>query len=182
MKLTECFSNLSDPRRSVGRRVDLSQLLGMVTLSYLCGYTGYRPVAKFCQAYSEEMIAIFSLRHPVPSHVTFRQVLMNLDQTELIAAFNQWASTYAAPVPGDWLSGDGKALSSTVGDCQGKGQNFQVVVSLFSHQSGLVYAMEQYQNKTKGEGEANVLRFLLDRLRGMGLTITLDALHTQKND
>jgi hypothetical protein len=180
MVLTECFSSLKDPRRPEGRRIDLDQLLSMVTLSYLCGYTGYRPVAKFSKLYSEELSAALKLRHRVPSHVTFREVLMNLDQSALIAAFNNWASIYTMPEAGNWVSGDGKALNSTVNDCHGRAQDFQAVVSIFSHKSGLVNAIEQYQNKTKGEGEANVMRFLLERLEGMGLTITLDALHTQK--
>ena len=182
MSLLDCFSSLSDSRRRVGLRTTLSQILGMVTLSYLCGKTGYRPVEKFCKAYSELMVKVFSLRHGVPSHVTFREVLMNLDQASLIEVFNSWAGDYVSLEPGDWVSGDGKTLNSTVSDCHGKNQNFQAVVSIFAQQSGLVYAIEEYKNKDKEQGEANVLRFLLERLEGMGLTLTLDALHTQKND
>lgn len=182
MILSACFENLQDPRRSVGLRTDLNQMLSMVTLSYLCGYVGYRPVARFCKAHSSEFIELLSLRHGVPSHVTFRELLQNIDQSSLIDAFNTWASNYVELDQGDWLSGDGKTLSSTVSDCHGKNQNFQAVVSLFGQQSGLVYAIEQYKNKEKGRAEVHILRFLLDRLKGMGVTISVDALHTQKND
>lgn len=182
MSLSSFFSSLSDPRRSVGRRTDLPQLLSMVTLSYLCGYTGYRPIARFCKVYSIELTALLSLRHPVPSHVTFREVLQQLDQRSLIEAFNSWASVAGELAGVDWVSGDGKTLNSTVSDCHGKNQNFEAVVSLFGQNSGVVYALGAYKNKDKGQAEANVLRILLEKLGAMGLTISLDALHTQKND
>jgi len=82
---------------------------------------------------------------------------------------------------GDWLSGDGKALCSTVSDSHGENQNFQAVVSLFAHQSGLVKAVGQYENKSKESGEQGILRGLLCQLDKMGATLCLDALHCQKN-
>ena len=45
-----------------------------------------------------------ALKHPVPSHVTFREVLMRIDQQELIDAFNEWASSYVPLSKGDRLS------------------------------------------------------------------------------
>lgn len=182
MNLSECFSQLEDPRRSVGLRTSLDQLLCMVTLGYLCGYGGYRPLARFCKTHAKSFISALSLRHGVPSHVTFRTVLQDLDEQALIDAFNSWAETYVELSPSDWVSGDGKTLNSTVSDCHGKSQDFQAVVSIFSQQSGLVYALEQYRNKSKEKAETDVVRFLIGKLTGMGLTLTLDALHTQKND
>ena len=180
MNLSECFSQIPDPRRSVGLRIDLNQLLSMVTLSYLCGGTGYRPVARFCKVHSELLTEVLLLRHGVPSHVTFREILMNIDQPALIEAFNSRASQYVDLSLGDWVSGDGKTLCSTVSDCHGKNQDFQAVVSIFGQQSGLIYAVEEYHNKSKEKGEMDVLRFLIDKLSGMGITLTVDALHTQK--
>ena len=152
MTLSECFSQLPDPRRSVGLRTDLSQLLSMVTLSYLCGWTGYRPVARFCKVHSVLLTETLLLRHGVPSHVTFREVLMNIDQPILIERFNSWAGQYVDLSSGDWVSGDGKTLCSTVSKPHGNNQDFQAVVSIFGQQSGLVYAVETYQNKSKEKG------------------------------
>jgi hypothetical protein len=180
MSLPDCFSSLTDPRRSVGMRTTLPQILSMTFIGYLCGSTGYRPLTRFCKAYAETFTEALSLRHPVPSHVTFRTVLQGLDQQALIEAFNSWAKDFVELSPSDWVSSDGKSLNSTVSNCHKSSQDFQAVVSLFAEQKGLVYAIEQYRNKSKETAETDIVRFLIDKLQGMGITLTVDALHTQK--
>lgn len=181
MSLQEHLSVLSDPRRGQGLRTSLDQVLIMSILSYLCGHTGYRGIARFCKAHAVLLTDQLGLRHSVPSHVTFRAVLMNIDSRELISCFHSWASGLLTKQEGQWFSGDGKALCPTVTESHGKGQNFQAVVSLFAHQSGLVRAIGQYENKSKESGEQDILRQLLGELEQMGAVICLDALHCQKN-
>ena len=180
MSLLECFSTLPDPRRKQGLRVSLNQILAMTFIGYLCGSTGYRALARFCKVHSQTFTELLALRHRVPSHVTFWTVLQGLDQQALINAFNQWAKQYVDLRAGDWVSSDGKTLNSTVSDCHSKSQDFQAVVSLFAEEKGLVYALEQYRNKSKEQAEGDVVRFLVERMHGMGITLTVDALHTQK--
>lgn len=177
MSLEEHFSSLLDPRRSQGLRTSLSAILIMSILSYLCGHTGYRGIARFCKAHSAILIDYLGLRHGIPSHVTFRAVLMNIDQQALIHCFHEWSAHLFELNQQLWLSGDGKALRATSDQT---GQDFEAVVSLFAHQSGLVRAMGHYQNKSKESGEQQILRVLLNELDQMGAVICLDALHCQK--
>ena len=114
--------------------------------------------------------------------MTFRQVLTHVSDSELIKGFNKWSEFYVPLSKESWVSGDGKVLGSTVVNPNGKGQDFQAVVSMFCQESGLVRSIKDYRNKTKKTGEANVARFLIEQLTDMGITFTLDALHTQKND
>lgn len=180
MSLLEYFSALADPRRKQGLRVSLNQILAMTFIGYLCGRTGYRPLTRFCKAHAQSFNELLALRHPIPSHVTFRTVLQGLDQQALIDTFNQWAKQYVNLRAGEWVSSDGKTLNSTVSDCHSRSQDFQAVVSLFAEESGLVYALEQYRNKNKEQGEGGVVRFLVKTIHGMGITLTVDALHTPK--
>lgn len=180
MSLLDCFFTLSDPRRKQGLRTGLNQILAMTCIGYLCGCTGYRSLARFCKAHTQTFTELLGLVHGVPSHVTFWTVLQGLEEQALIDSFNQWAKQYVDLQAGDWVSSDGKTLNSTVSDCHGKSQDFQAVVSLFAAEKGLVYALEQYRNKSKEKAEADVVRFLVDRMYGMGITLTVDALHTQK--
>jgi hypothetical protein len=150
----------------------------MVTLSYLCGYVGYREVARFCKSQAALFTEALALKHPIPSHVTFREVLMRIDEGQLIAAFHQWVAETVPLQAGDWLSGDGKSLNSTVIESQSSKQDFQFVVSLFSQSSGLVVQVATFRNEKKSEIE--VLSNLLTTLQCKGLIIRLDALHTQK--
>ncbi len=62
MTIIEAFSGVKDPRRTQGLRTDLDQILYMVIISYLCGYTGYREIGKFCSSYAEVFIKELSLR------------------------------------------------------------------------------------------------------------------------
>ncbi len=180
MTLLEALSSVQDPRRSQGKRTDLEQIFCMVVISYLCGHKGYRGVNRFCKIHEHTFTEELSLRHGVPSHVTFRQVIMQTDDGQLIKAFNGWAEGYVPLEKESWVSGDGKVLGSTVVNANGKNQDFQAVVSLFCQESGLVRALEQYRNKAKEIGEGSVARFLIEQLRGMGVILSLDALHTQK--
>lgn len=178
MTLIEAFDQVVDPRRGQGLRVTLGQVFSMVVISNLCGHLGYRPVHTFSQAHRDLFIAELGLRHGIPSHVTFRDVLMRTDQGELIAAFNGWAKCYSPVSQGDWVSADGKALGSTLTDAFSRKQDFQAVVSFFCQQSGLVRLIGEYRNAKKSEAE--VVRSLLEHLRDSGAIIRLDALHTQK--
>lgn len=180
MTFKECFSELTDHRRRQGLRIEISQILVMSVISYLAGYTGYRGIARFSKEnadyYEEELL----LRHGVPSHVTFREVLMNLEESELIASFKKWSQQYTPLQTGDWLSADGKTLGATVSNTQNKKQDFEGVVSLFCAKSGLVCSIEHYRRKSKEKGEAPLARHIMTELKNMGLIFTLDALNTQK--
>jgi hypothetical protein len=178
MSLYEMFAQIPDPRRKEGLRVNLAQMFCMIVIANLCGHFGGRATARFAKLYRDTFVSALGLKHPPPSHVTFTDLLNRVPSKALIRAFNGWASNYVALQKGDSISGDGKGLASTVSNMHGKNQDFEAVVSLFSQQSGLVVAVEQYRNAKSGEQD--VVRFLIEQLQQMGLTIHLDALHAQK--
>lgn len=178
MSLYELFTEIKDPRRKEGLRTNLPQIFCMITISNLCGYFGGRPIARFAKAYSKTFISELNLKHGIPSHVIFTDVLNRVDSKGLIKAFNKWASDYVPIEKGELLSADGKALACTVSHQNGSQQNFEAVVSIFCQKSGLVRAIEQYQNSK--ESEIDVVRFLIEHLDGKGMTFHLDALHAQK--
>jgi hypothetical protein len=178
MTLIEAFLTVKDPRRAEGCRTSLEQIFSMVIISYLCGYTGYRPVATFSKSYEDLFTEELGLKHPVPSYVTFRDVLMRTNEKELINAFNNWASSYVPVEPGDCVSGDGKSLRSTLVSYDNNDQDFQSVVSLFCQNSGLVAKIATFRNKKKSE--IDVALEVLNLLKTSNLFIRLDALHTQK--
>jgi len=180
MDLLTALSSVKDPGRAQGQRVSMEQVLIMSILSYLCGHSGYRGISRFSKAYSDSLTVLLGLKHAVPSHVTFADVLSRVDQQQVIDAFNRWAQGFAPLEAYSWISGDGKALGSTVSDMHGNNQDFQAVVSFFAQQSGLVHRLEQYRNKEKARTEGDLLRFLVSQLEAMGAIISVDAYHTQK--
>ncbi len=180
MSLYEAFSEVADPRRKEGLRTNLPQMFCMITVSNLCGHFGGRPIARFAKANEPAFTEALGLRHVVPSHVIFSDVLNRVDSRGLIRAFNRWAAAYVPLKKGDAVSGDGKALASTVKSHGSSAQDFEAVVSVFCQGSGLVRAIDQYRNGK--ESEIDIVRFLIGQLDGLGMTFHLDALHAQKND
>lgn len=177
MHLETFFSSITDFRRGQGLRFELSPLLWIIFLGIASGYKGYRPIAKFAQANNDFFVDFFGLKYSVPSHVTFRKILTNLDKSDVIKKFNEWSQSQDIQ-PYDWLSGDGKSLKSTVANAHNIEQDFTSIVSLYCQKTGLSFQIADYKNKKISE--AQVLRDLLTSLKDKGVILTLDALHTQK--
>lgn len=177
MTLSELFKSVPDFRRKQGLRIDLENALWIIFLGISSGYGGYRGIHSFGIANEAFFIKELGLKHGIPSHVTTREILRNLDKKSVIACFSEWANNQELR-QGDWLSGDGKALRSTLKNAQNSQQDFSGIVSLFCQRSGLSYAIGEYSNKK--DNEVSILHLLLPLLRDKGVYLTLDALYTQK--
>jgi DDE_Tnp_1-associated len=176
--LIESFRSLTDHRRAQGLRVTQAQVLTMVVTAYVCGYYSYRKMAAFACAHGDLFISNLGLRHGVPSYVTFRDVIIHTEQTELIAVFNKWAEDFVPIDPNDWISGDGKSLCSTVDAAHEDTQDFQSVVSFFMQKTGMVRLIQTFRNKKVSEIE--IVTGMLSALKDKHLNFVLDALHVQK--
>jgi DDE_Tnp_1-associated len=177
MTLNELFESFPDTRRSQGQRYSLSDVLWMIFLGISCGYVGYRALSKFAKANKEYFTEIFSLKHGVPSHVTIRQILTDLDKDIVKEQFIEWCKQQDLSAL-DWISGDGKSLKSTLNNYSESAQNFCSIVSFYVQKTGLTYLITDFRNKKTGEAE--IVRNLLPSLKDKGVIITLDALHAQK--
>ena len=58
-------------------------------------------------------------------------------------------------------------------------QNFISLVSVYSHQQGVVLAAQQFESKKSSE--LQVVQTILETLQLEGVVFTMDALHCQKN-
>ena len=177
MRLKESLLKIQDPRRKEGMRHNLYQMFSMVILSGLCGHFGGRGVERFSKAHGKTFTDLLQLKHPVPSHTSFNTFLNDIPDEEFIAAFHNWTNSYI-PLSEfqKGVSGDGKALKSTTE--AHKGGSFQAVVTFFTHNSGLAHSISTYRNEKASE--IHIVQFLMDRLKDMGITMFLDAVHCQK--
>ena len=168
MSLFEVINHqVKDPRRPQGRRISLPQAFTIIIISHLCGYYSGRKIAAFGEKNEDIFTDLLELKHGVPSHVIFTDIMNRVDQKELINAFNTWTSTYVPLEKGDMVSGDGKVLGSTVEYACTKHQTFQAVVSLFCQKSGLIQSLQTYEQKK--DNEISVIKFLVQALQNMGL-------------
>lgn len=177
MSLQECYNQVLDPRKSSGLRTPLTELLCMITMGYLSGHTGYRGIGTFMRVNKEELMELFNLKHPPIGKTQLRTVLQQLDFTSINRAFYQWMTSFVNIEQGEWLSGDGKALGSTVKDAHGNAQEYELMVRLFSQKLGIVTHSATTKSKAT---ELKAMQKLLETLELKGVIITLDALHCQK--
>jgi hypothetical protein len=177
MSLNDLFKSLPDTRRRQGQRYPLSEVLWIIFLGISSGYVGYRSLYKFAKSNEAYFKEVLFLKYGVPSHVTIRQLLTNLDKDLVKRSFLQWTQSQEIGSL-DWLSADGKSLKSTLSDYSDSSQDFCSIVSMYVQKTGLTYAIADFRNKKVGEAE--IVRLLLPSIKDKGVILTLDALHTQK--
>ena len=177
MSLYECFEQVPDYRKLSGLRIPLPALLCMITMSYLSGHSGYRATATFMQGNKETFKKMFNLKHAPLGKTQLRTVMQRLDFKSINKAFYQWMNSFVDIEQSEWLSGDGKALSSTLRDAHGNAQEYELMVRLFSQKLGIVTHAATTKSKAT---ELKAMQSLLETLAVKGVIITLDALHCQK--
>lgn len=176
--LLSYLKQVGDFRRKEGRRYPLAETLCMIVMGMMSGYHGYRELARFMEHNQQELVNYLKLKKMrVPSHVTVREIMLHLDFNELNQAFTRWSSQFV-DWSAQWLSIDGKSLKSTVSAYASKEQNFVMLVSAFSHQTGLVRQVVRMENGKSSEIAS--VQALIEQLEEKGLLLTLDALHCQK--
>ena len=97
----------------------------------------------------------------------------------LAQQFEQWVNKTFNLETGEWVAIDGKDIKGTVSEQQTAYQNFVSLVSVYSHQQGVVLAAQQFESKH--DSELKVVQTMLEALNLEGVVFTLDALHCQKN-
>lgn len=175
LSLLACLRQVPDFRRAQGRRYPLAETLCMMVMSIMSGQCAYREMGRFLRHNQRELVYCLGLsRQQLPSHVTIRHVLVQLDFKALAMAFRRWAAGQGPRR----LSIDGKSLRSTVSEYGNERQNFVALVSAFCQQTGLIEEVERFENGK--QSEISSVRELLGRMQQRGLLLTLDALHCQK--
>lgn len=178
--LESYFKEIPDIRRKQGTRYNLAKLLTVIVVSILNNALGYREIARFMKNNLSELQEHFGWeREQTPSHEKIRTVLNSLDVEAVNKAFIQWVNDNITLDQEDWIAFDGKAIRSTLTDYDSSSQDFINMVTAFNHRLQVSLDQESFQNKKSHEGSA--INNILDRLNQVGLVITMDALHCQKN-
>ena len=181
MSLIEHLQQIPEFRAARGQRHELWLVLLLIILGAMMGYWGYRPLAEFVEVYGREICQTLELAPDtkLPSYSTFRRVMQQLDYYVLADVFTDWAQLQHEVDCGEWFACDGKSIKGSITNYDQAQQNFVSMVSLFSHQRGVVQAVMPMEQKLVSEHE--VVRVLLNAVGLSGIGVTLDALHCQKN-
>ncbi|MGV0029395.1 ISAs1 family transposase [Phormidesmis priestleyi] len=186
MTLIEQLKTIPDPRGKRGQRHPLWLALFIALLGSLCGYWGYRPLAKFCARHRQTFLTLLKLdpnKVELPSYSTFRRIFQRVDAQAWVNAFNVWAMGHAPEFAGKLGSIDGKRIRCTCVGGNGAEQSFAMLVSVYGQEAGVVQLalMDNAQ-----ASEIAVAKRLLKRVtrvptlaQSLPGGFSLDALHCQ---
>lgn len=159
-------------------------VLMLAIMGTMSGRYGYRPLSRFVSRHQAALIELLELPYErLPSLSTLRNILIHVDYEELAEAFNRWAlgtSLETQSTVPKQLATDGKAIKASCSNYDKSYQDFASLVSMFNVNNGQVVALAPMHNKKTSE--IAVVRDLLEKLQLTNVCISLDALHTEKND
>ncbi len=179
MTLITQLKQIPDLRHIRGRRHPLWMILLLSLLGFLCGYSGYRPLADFCLKHQVSLRELLGLPNSqtMPSYSTFRRSFQSVEPQGWIESFNAWAQATLAEVAVGVLSIDGKSIRCTSTGGNTQAQNFVTLVSVYGQRVGVVRLAMMHNQKAS---EIHVAQALIAQLHGLpsGHCLSLDALHT----
>lgn len=168
------FETLEDPRRPNAQRHDLIEILMIAFCASLCGAESSVDMAMFGKAKESVLREFLRLEHGIPSHDTFSRVFRVLDPLQFQVCFVRYLEAFQSSCKGH-VAIDGKALRGAQDKAVRDSPLY--MVNAFASEAGLTLGQVSTEDKSN---EIPALRALLSLLCLKDCTITLDALHAQK--
>jgi predicted transposase YbfD/YdcC len=168
------FSALSDPRRPNARQHKLLDILAIAFCACLCGAESCVDMAEFAQAKQDVLREFLDLEGGPPSHDTFSRVFRRLDPAAFAACFQAYLDQFGVACRGH-VALDGKTLRGA--HDRAVGASPLQMVSAFASETRLTLGQIAVEAQSN---EIPAVRALLSLLSLEGCTVTLDALHAQR--
>ena len=174
--LIAAFETIEDPR--CGWKVEhrLLDILVIAVCAVLGEAESFEDIALYGRCKRQWLEGFLALPNGIPSHDTFRRVLMLVDPDTFERSFLDWVRAVFRPEEGGprQVAVDGKTVRRSFDRRHGRSPLH--LVSAYATEGGIVLA--QRATETKG-GELAVLPELLDGLDLAGCLVSLDALACQ---
>ena len=179
--LLDVLADVPDPRRAQGQLYKLPHVLLFSILAIVSGCNSYRGIVTFIDVHRRRLNAAFGLNwRRAPAHTAVRYILQGLDPAGVEAAFRRHAAllqaAHATPGPGS-IALDGKTLRGSFDKFNDR--TAAQVLGAFATDTALVLAHIDIAEKSNEIPAAQTL--LAELGLAPGATVTLDALHCQKN-
>ena len=174
--LIAAFETIEDPRCEWKVEHRLLDILVIAVCAVLGEAESFEDIALYGRCKRQWLEGFLALPNGIPSHDTFRRVLMLVDPDTFERSFLDWVRAVFRPEEGGprQVAIDGKTVRRSF-DRQ-NGRSPLHLVSAYATEGGIVLA--QRATETKG-GELAVLPDLLDGLDLAGCLVSLDALACQ---
>lgn len=166
---------LTDPRLKRRHRHELIDVLMIAVTALLCGAENFVQIAPFGRAEESLLRTFLALPHGIPSHDTFRRVLMLLAPEPFAAVFLRGTQSVRQALAAEVVALDGKTARRSFDAA--KGRSAIHLVSAWASAHRLVLG------QLKMDAKSNEITAVPDVLRALdlaGCIVTVDALNCQK--
>ncbi len=172
-RLVDCLGALPDPRDPCKVEHRLIDVLVIAVCAVIGAAESFEDIADYGRGKEGWLERFLALPNGIPSHDTFRRVLMLVDPDAFERSFLGWVRTLFRPeedAPRQ-VAVDGKTVRRSFDRKQGRSPLHLVSADATEH--GIVLAQRAAEEK---KGELTVLPDLLDGLDLAGRLVSLDAL------
>ena len=169
------LESVPDPRDRRGVRYPLAGVLALAVTAVVAGCRSFAAIGQWAAEAAAEHLAAFGLtRAGAPDESTLRKLFARIDADALDGAVGRWMWTLTRIVDGRRVIAlDGKTVRGARTRPDGKAPH---LIAAFDHASGAVLGQVAVDAKSN---EIPAARTLLAGLELTGVTVTMDAMHTQ---
>jgi len=174
--LQAALATLTDPRAESLTEHRLLDILMIAVCCLLCGGQSFTHMEQFGHAKRAWLRTFLELPSGIPSHDTFRRVLLLLAPESFADVFRRWTQSLRTAVSAEVVALDGKTLRRSFDRAKGRGPLH--LVSAWASANCLVLGQLATAEKSN---EITAVPELLRTLELAGCIVTVDALNCQKN-
>jgi hypothetical protein len=181
LAIIEAFSDLTDTRRSAGKRHQQALCFALFTLAVTAGNRGFLAIGDWLKAYHPDLVALFQPDHDrLPSYSTIRRALLRTDYPAYSACLARFFGIQ--PLAGETIAMDGKVLRGSYeaisDDETVESHPAIMLVSAYIVERGLILDPYQVASKTN---EITAIPAFIQQMAVKGVVFAFDAISTQKN-
>ena len=171
--ISQVFNKISEPRNAASVRHPLINILTITVCAIISGCDNFNDIEEYGKSKIKWFRKFLDLKHGIPSHDTFNDVLNRINPDEFNTAFIQWVSEISNRKEGV-IALDGKVMRRTLDKVSGMSATH--LVSAWSVENNFCLGQVKVSDKSN---EITAIPVLLELLNIKGSTITMDAMGCQ---
>ena len=169
------FDGVVDPRSGNATRYDLNELLLSALMCVMCGGQTCTDMALFVESRHPVFMQFGLFKNGPPSHDTYSRLFRIIDPESLHQALTRLSASLARRLNTRVVAIDGKTIRRSFEDASKRSPLH--VVNAFAVGAGLTLGQVRVDGKSN---EISAMPALLALFDVAGLTVTADAMHTQR--
>lgn len=174
--MAESLRVIEDPRRDLGKKHNLTDILIISLLSTVCGGEDWTDMEDFGESHLDFLQSFLELPSGIPSHDTFRRVFSILKPKELEKSLVVLLEKIRESVcAGEVIAIDGKSLRGSLS--KSRAISCLHLVNAWATERGIILGQVAVKDKSN---EIVAIPELLDSLSLVGKVVTIDAIGCQK--